>query len=394
MMSGSLLLAPSFAFGQNRASTDPPGSFFTESPENAIDTVLEYCPAPGQFMNGLYSAYQKGDNYAKVLARAHRVIAEREEPGLLSLGGYGGYIVVRMRRPIVNFPNQPDFECVGNALFPSEQGASSEPGIVWVMEDSNGNGLPDDQWYEIKGSEYDRATANYKITYHRPAQPLGEVPWEDNQDKSGVIPRNEYHEENSYYPGWVSRKKMTFEGRLLPPNVQELHPDDDPSITLFSLQPFEYGYADNYNEGHPKAGLDLEDAISTDGTPHPLRQAHFVKVYTGLNQVVGVLGETSTEFSSIRLLPQDTTGTDLAKATAPRLLLTPQSIELSSPYSNDATLKILSPTGVCIATTTGINGSWSIDRSRLLENQVLVLVLTSHSGRVLFVQKIMLPSRS
>lgn len=42
-----------------------------------------------------------------------------------------------------------DFAIEGNAFD-----GSSEPGIVWVMQDVNGNGLPDDTWYQLKGSEY------------------------------------------------------------------------------------------------------------------------------------------------------------------------------------------------------------------------------------------------
>ena len=34
---------------------------------------------------------------------------------------------------------------------------SSEAGIVWVSQDTNGNGQPDDEWYELRGSEYDAA---------------------------------------------------------------------------------------------------------------------------------------------------------------------------------------------------------------------------------------------
>ena len=40
------------------------------------------------------------------------------------------------------------FAIQGNAFD-----SSNEPGIVWVMQDVNGNGLPDDEWYELRGSE-------------------------------------------------------------------------------------------------------------------------------------------------------------------------------------------------------------------------------------------------
>ena len=47
---------------------------------------------------------------------------------------------------------------------------SSEPGIVWVMQDENGDGLPNDTWYELRGSEYGKAETwqDYAVTYHKP----------------------------------------------------------------------------------------------------------------------------------------------------------------------------------------------------------------------------------
>ena len=40
-----------------------------------------------------------------------------------------------------------------------------------VSIDRNNNGIPDDEWYELAGSEYHKPTTrhNAKITYHRPA---------------------------------------------------------------------------------------------------------------------------------------------------------------------------------------------------------------------------------
>ena len=52
-------------------------------------------------------------------------------------------------------------------------GESAEPGIVLVSKDTNGNGLEDDEWYELAGSEYNSpaTTKNYTITYYRPSSP-------------------------------------------------------------------------------------------------------------------------------------------------------------------------------------------------------------------------------
>ena len=47
-----------------------------------------------------------------------------------------------------------------------------------VSVDVNGNGLPDDEWYELAGSEYQKPSTikNYEITYYRPDEAKTPVP--------------------------------------------------------------------------------------------------------------------------------------------------------------------------------------------------------------------------
>ena len=91
------------------------------------------------------------------------------------MGGFGGYIVLGFPQSIPNVTGEYDFKIKGNAYYNSKigtgaLGGSAEPGIVFVSKDVNGNGKPDDEWYELKGSEYrqDTETRGYEITYHRP----------------------------------------------------------------------------------------------------------------------------------------------------------------------------------------------------------------------------------
>ena len=58
--------------------------------------------------------------------------------GLVSLGGYGGYITFHFDHPVVNVSGEADFLIRGNAFE-----GNSEPGIVMVSEDVNGNGRKD-----------------------------------------------------------------------------------------------------------------------------------------------------------------------------------------------------------------------------------------------------------
>ena len=54
----------------------------------------------------------------------------------VSLGGFGGYLVVGFDHSIDNSGDY-DIAITGNAFD-----GSSEPGIVWVMQDENGDGCP------------------------------------------------------------------------------------------------------------------------------------------------------------------------------------------------------------------------------------------------------------
>ena len=124
-----------------------------------ITKVYEYRPAPGQFVNEL-PKYTEGDTEESMRQKVEDCLAY-DARTMVSLGGYGGYIVVGFDHTIVNRPGEYDFKILGNAFYANDNprpdaplGGSSEPGIVMVSVDTNGNGVPDDEWYELAGSEY------------------------------------------------------------------------------------------------------------------------------------------------------------------------------------------------------------------------------------------------
>ena len=127
----------------------------------------------------------------------------------------------------------------------------------------------------------------YEITY-RPS-PMQDIPWTDNQGRSGVVPRNTYHTQE-YYPLWI-HEPLTFRGTLLPLNG---HNHGVNGAQNWLLDSFRYGYVDNSatDEG---CSFDLDWAV--DGERKPVRLDHidFVRVYSAENQQCGWLGETSTE---------------------------------------------------------------------------------------------------
>lgn len=210
--------------------------------------------------------------------------------GLVSLGGYGGYITFHFDHPVVNVSGEADFLIRGNAFE-----GNSEPGIVMVSEDVNGNGLPDDPWYELSGSadvdSVGKVVYGYEITYT--ANALSDIPWTDNQGHNGVLARNQFHAQE-YFPQWLS-SPLTFKGTLLPPNGVNQGTEEAPYWVLSSLR---YGYADNHpNNDANGCSFNIDWAVDANRRPVKLSRIHFVRVYCAQNQLCGWLGETSTEIS-------------------------------------------------------------------------------------------------
>ena len=122
-----------------------------------LNNVFEYLPAAGQFINEDKSGFSGVTSQAQ----ANEYARKRMEAGeYVSLGGWGGVLVVGFDHSISNGEGY-DFSIKGNI-----HEGSSEPAIVWVMQDTNGNGLPDDVWYELRGSEFGttRYVRHYAVT--------------------------------------------------------------------------------------------------------------------------------------------------------------------------------------------------------------------------------------
>ncbi len=245
-----------------------------------ISKIFEYLPAPGQFVNEA--------SYGTV-ANAQRLIGATG--AVISLGGFGGYIIFGFDHSIKNQDGY-DLGIYGNPYAGPNH--FSEPGIVMVSQDKNGNGLPDDEWYELAGSEYDKATTikNYEITYYNP-KGFANVPWTDNQGKSGFVLVNNFHKHN-FYPEFAdNQEKITFKGTLLPSTIGK-----NGGITINT--PFEWGYTDSYSVGDDYNSkrynsFDISWAVDKNGKKVNLKTIDFIKVYTGQNADGGSVGEISTE---------------------------------------------------------------------------------------------------
>lgn len=273
-----------------------------------IAHVYEYCPAPGQFINDM-PRYEEGDTYADILQKAEESISGKNDI-MISLGGFGGYVTFGFDHTVVNVDGAYDLRVWGNTFYeltqPGKKGGSAEPGIVMVSFDENCNGLPDDAWYELAGSEYHNPLTrrNYGITYRRPTPDhiaeadddgiftdLHYIPWTDSEGQSGYIPRNMFHNQD-YFPRWLTDDEISFRGTLLPPNGVDV----SGMGTYYVLYSYAWGYVDNHpNDYADLNSFDFAMAVDDEGVPVELPGVDFVRVYTGLNQCCGWLGETSTE---------------------------------------------------------------------------------------------------
>lgn len=260
--------------------------------------LLKYRPAPGQHINieniGTPQAAQRmTENFSS----------------LVSLGSFGGMVVLQFKEACINHPDNPygiDFTVFGNSFA-----GSSEPGVVWVMQDENLNGLPDDTWYEIAGSQhfYSKTIRNYEVTYIKTDS--RDVFWKDNFGNTGWIPANSYNLQE-YYPNKQNfpqypQDSVTFCGTLLKSEI------DFSNTQEIKVIPPVFGYADSHLriqgvdlfvpdnpytkelEGAGGDPIDISWAVDSLGNYVDLDSIHFVKIVSGSLLSAGWLGEISTD---------------------------------------------------------------------------------------------------
>lgn len=255
----------------------------TETGNRYISKIYDYQPAPGQFIN---------EDGLGTMAGAQALTGNKNN--LVSLGGYGGYIVFGFDHSIVNSEGY-DIAIYGNAIGGTNEW--SEPGIVLVSQDKNSNGLPDDDWYELAGSQYDSASSikNYSITYYNP-KATANVTWKDNQGNTGAVLNNASHN-HAYYPAFAANQdSITFRGTLL---RSTFGLRDGSGIYINAA--FAWGYSDNYStqDNYPDNhynSFDISWAVDATGNKVTLPAVDFVKVYTAQNSPgSNAMGEVSTE---------------------------------------------------------------------------------------------------
>lgn len=252
-----------------------------------ITKVFDYQYGPGQHA-ALISSNWKGNDFIGQPWIGTKLYT--------SLGGWGGYIIAGFDHTVKN-SDGADF-----AIF-TQPGPASEPAVVFVMNDANNDGIPNDgEWAEIKGSEYNHPETihDYQVTYYKPAS-NGNVTWKDNKGNSGeLIPV--FDSSSWWWSGYGSKTEVVFNGVKLPNAYKNISTQADSENWVVCSGMFTYGYAECYNNldynNSLKANvLDISNAVDKAGNKVNLSEISFIKVQSGVFQIAGWLNEISTEIS-------------------------------------------------------------------------------------------------
>jgi len=288
--------------------------------------VLDYDPAPGQFVNvfGL-------DDPARALGSpVGGGTAVAGNSSVVTLGGFGGTLVLGFDHTVTDDAANPfgmDFIVYGNAFWSAGNPnlRFGEPGVIEISRDTNSNGMPDDTWYLIPGSLISDPNAQWFVQT-----------WDDNLLDNTFPPIQT--STNGVDLSWIPPGRSgvwTSEGYLLPdlftgsvlPNplgtaatqegifgYTDLSPtlvlgdlngdnvEDDPFIKpedFYTIpdDPFTIGVTAGSGGGD---AMDIAWAIDpVTGAPANLGGFDFIRIRTGVDIIRDDTGEVSTEIDAV-----------------------------------------------------------------------------------------------
>jgi hypothetical protein len=199
-----------------------------------------------------------------------------------SLGTWGGYMVWKLRKG-----GAEDIQITGNSF-----GGWSEPGIVWVSVDDNQDGLPNDTWYELKGSDdsdsryQNLITRSYGIRHIRTSQLNF---WVDSKGRTGEMILSWWP--SSWGMAVTDNAWVEFAGTYLR-DQGDMYDSGGLNLSAVAMG---WGYVDSQNAGVAAAGRAVDryrisDAIRADGSSANLPYIDFVRVQNGVFFYGGVGG--------------------------------------------------------------------------------------------------------
>jgi hypothetical protein len=227
----------------------------TENSRRSAAYCFDFTPAPGGFV-GVYPVIDFSEYATEESVRQRcqdKLDGKPVETGPYwsgwSLADIGGYLISGFDHSVEKRPEGKELRIYGNS-----DGFFPEPGVVWVMQDSNGNGRPDDVWYELRGEAYSQNynIHRYAVTWFRPyiKDGVSYASWVDNRGKSGA-----HYSAN--FPLSVKGASVTF---------------------VLSHLEYLLDYAAGYVDIYKCDTFNIADAVQADGTPADLAYIDFVKV--------------------------------------------------------------------------------------------------------------------
>ncbi|NDP19456.1 MAG: PKD domain-containing protein [Paludibacter sp.] len=253
-----------------------------ETSSDYISEVFEYVYAPGQHAN-----------LALESDKLNFIGIPKSDKGFLYLGGFGGFVVAGFNHDVKNNEGA-DFEVY--AL----QGASPEPAVVYVMQDVNGDGKPNETWYELKGNQFSKTKRNYWVRYYKALSDTNNIKWKDSDGIKGELISG-YGKTSSSKWWWshTTTDSITFHGTRLPDSYDN---SSSGGAELWNVPAgrFTWGYAENMKgfDFDAEIGankLDISNAIDSLGNEANLSTIRFIKVQTGVFQQAGWMNEVSSE---------------------------------------------------------------------------------------------------
>lgn len=283
-----------------------------EAYSTMISQVFEYKPAPGWRVgtSGVVPG-TAADTKELMAEKCTKQFKQNDSSKAISLGDWGGYIIFGFDHAIINKPGLRDFKITSSTA----KSNNTRPGVIMVSMDTNGNGLPDDEWYEIAGSEHMHVQTwhNISMTYYKPTVDTSTPPqygdpylqWNDSRGNTGwILYKMPNMGAEAKYPMWYtnlnypgSEVSITFEGltKLRSTIVMNgMYPDQ---YSDANYNPFAYGYACNQPDSNEKGtAIDISWAVDKLGNYVELPAINFVKVYTGtFKDRGGMYGEADTD---------------------------------------------------------------------------------------------------
>jgi hypothetical protein len=237
------------------------GAAITNTAETTVSCV-DAPPQPRPITIGVNGSLAKAAKLFSVVAPGQFGSTSSRLGSFHGFGGFGGYAVFKFDHSVPrNGVGGNEIKVGGNG------GVWTEPGVLWVSMDENGNGAPDDTWYELKGTHtfISSTIRRYAVTFRN------NYTWTDNLGNGGTYPSLQR------YRSYNSAPEMTYVGTRL----------DKSLIGVGGV----LGYADVYDDGR----LSLSNAIQVNGEDANLPFIDFVKIVTAIHYADNTFGERSTE---------------------------------------------------------------------------------------------------